>query len=143
MPARPPFRTFALASTLLLASAISARGLVWDYLGYTQMDGRQDHAEIRILRSDKAFRVIGLRLAGQAIFLDRIVVHLAGGGLQEFAVSGRILPGGADYILHLAGEAQPLEKIEIRYFRESWEHAPRVTVYGVAETVPGAEAVTP
>lgn len=133
----------ALVTVLVLATLLPARGLLWDYLGYTQVDDHQDRAVIRVLRSDKAFHVIGLRLAGQAIFFDRIFVYFADGSFQEFVISDRILPGGADYVLHLAGEPRPLERVELRYFQESWANTPRVTLYGVPEAESGVAGVSP
>jgi hypothetical protein len=121
-----------LAGLLALAFAfsLSARGLFWDFLGYTQVDRSQDHGRIEITRRDVHFRTIQLRVSGEAIFFDRLVVHFDDGTSHELLVSDRISPGGRNYIIDLRGE-RALETVEFWYYKEAWEHNPRVSLYGV------------
>lgn len=114
-----------------LATVAFARGQVWDFLGCTQVDSHQDHSKIQIARSDRLFRSIQVRVTGEAIFFDRLVVHFASGISRDFVVSGRISPGGQDYIIELGGEVQALESVELWYFKEPWGQNPRVNLYGI------------
>ena len=122
----------AIAGLLALAFATSllALGQFWDFLGYTQVDSSQDHGRIQITRRDGHFRAIQLRVSGEAIFFDRLVVHFDDGTSQELMVSDRISPGGRNYVIDLLGE-RSLESIELWYYKEPRGHNPRVSLYGV------------
>lgn len=112
------------------ATALFARGQFWDFLGDTQVDSSQDHGRILITRHDVHSRTIQLRVSGEAIFFDRLVVHFDDGTLQELIVSDRILPGTRNYAINLPCE-RSLESVELWYYKESWGHNPRVSLYGV------------
>jgi hypothetical protein len=116
---------FALASS----TTVFARGQFWDFLGDAQVDTSQDHGRIQITRRDGHFRTIQLRVNGEAIFLDRLVVHFADGTSQELMISGRISPEGGNYVINLLGE-RSLESIDLWYYKEPQGHTPRVTLYG-------------
>ena len=115
---------------LACATSLFARGQFWDFLGYTQVDSSQDHGRIQITRRDVHSRMIQLRVSGEAIFFDRLVVHFDDGTFQELIVSDRILPGTRDYAINLLGE-RSLESVELWYYKEPWGHNPRVSLYGV------------
>ena len=117
-------RTYCWAS-----GPLSARGLFWDFLGDMRIDGSQDHGRIRITRRDVAFRTIQLRVSGEAIFFDRLVIHFDHGNSQEVFVGERILPGGKNYVIDLLGE-RSVENVELSYYREPWRQNPTVSVYG-------------
>jgi hypothetical protein len=121
-----------IAGLLVLGCAISlfARGQFWDFLGYTQIDRSQDHGRIQITRRDVRFHTIQLRVSGEAIFFDRLVVHFDDGTSQELRVSDRISPGARNYVIDLLGE-RSLESVELWYYKEAWGHNPRVSLYGV------------
>ena len=114
---------------LVFATPLIARGRFWDYLGYTQVDSSKDHGSIQISRRDIHFHTIQLRVSGEAIFLDRLVVHFADGSLQELMASDQISPGGRNYDL-LDGHF--LESVELWYYKEPRAHNPRVSLYGVS-----------
>jgi hypothetical protein len=122
----------AIVGFLILAFATSlfARGLFWDFLGYTQVDSSQDHGRIQITRRDVHFRTIQLRVSGDAIFFDRLVVRFDDGSSQELMVSDRISPGGRNYLIDLLSE-RSLESVELWYYKEPRVHNPRVSLYGV------------
>jgi hypothetical protein len=80
-----------------------------------------------------------LRVSGEAIFFDRLVVHFGDGTSQESVVSGRLL-GGSKYIIELPGE-RALEGVELWYFKESWGHTPKVSLYGVPLPDADGEAI--
>jgi hypothetical protein len=122
----------AIAGLLAFACATSvlARGQFWDFLGYTQIDSRENHSRIQITRRDVHFRAIQLRVSGDPIFFDRLVVHFDDGASQELMVSDRISPGGRNYVIDLLNE-RTLETVELWYYKEAWAHNPRVSLYGV------------
>jgi hypothetical protein len=115
---------------LAFATPLLALGQFWDFLGYTQVDSSQDHGRIQITRRDGHFRTIQLRVSGEAIFFDRLVVHFDDGTSQELMVSDRISPGGRNYVIDLLGE-RSLESIELWYYKEPRGHNPTVSLYGV------------
>jgi len=121
-------QTVAALLALAFATSLFARGQFWDFLGYTQVDSSQDHGRIQITRRDVHSRVIQLRVSDEAIFFDRMVVHFVDGTSQGLIISDRILPGTRNYVL--LGE-RSLESIDLWYYKESWGHNPRVSLYGV------------
>jgi hypothetical protein len=127
---RKRFRyVFAWLLALAFATSLVARGQFWNFLGCTLVDSSQDHGRIQITRRDVHFRTIQLRVSGDAIFFDRLVVHFDDGTSQELMVSDRISPGGRNYVIDLLGE-RSLESVELWYYKEPWEHDPKVILYG-------------
>jgi hypothetical protein len=124
-------RLFPGLLALALATSVFAHGQFWDFLGYTQVDRSQNHGRIQITRRDCLFRTIQLRVSGEAIFFDRLVVHFANGTSQEFIVSGRISPEGRNYVVDLSGGRTALESVELWYYKEPWGHKPSVSLYGI------------
>jgi hypothetical protein len=116
--------------TLALATTLPARGQFWDFLGSTQVDSSQDHGRIQITRRDVHFRTIQLRVSGEAIFFDHLVVHFDDGTSQDRMVSDRVLAGGSTYVTDLLGE-RSLESVELWFYKEPRGHNPRVSLYGV------------
>jgi hypothetical protein len=121
---------YPIAGLLVLAFAASltARGQFWDFLGYTQVDSSQDHGRIQITRRDIHSRMIQLRVSGEAIFFDRLVVHFDDGTSQELIISDRILPGTRNYVLL---GTRSLESLDLWYYKEAWAHTPKVSLYSV------------
>jgi hypothetical protein len=120
-----------LACLLAFASALAgpARGQVWDFLGDTQIDGTRDHGRIQVTRRNGVFHAIQLRVS-DAIFFDRVVVHFGDGTSEELAVGGRIWPGGKNRVIGFSGELRVVESVELWYYKEPWEHSPKVILYG-------------
>lgn len=120
------------ACFLAVASIISlpAQGQVWDFLGITQIDGTRDHDKIHVTRRNGVFHAIQLRVTGDAIFFDRVVVHFGDGTSETLAVQGRIWPEGRNHIIGFSGERRVVESVEVWYYKEAWEHTPRVMLYG-------------
>jgi hypothetical protein len=114
---------------LAFATSLFPRGQFWDFLGYAQIDGSQDHSRIQIARRDVHSRTIQLRVSGEAIFFDRLVVHFDDGTSQELIVNERISPGPRNYVIALHGE-RSLENVELWYYKEPRGHNPRVSLYG-------------
>jgi hypothetical protein len=123
-------RTIAGLLALAFATSLFARGQSWDFLGYTQVDNSQDHSRIQITRRDVHSRTIQLRVSGEAIFFERLVVHFDDGTSQELIVSERISPGTRNYVIDPLGE-RSLQNVELWYYKEPWGHHPRVSLYGV------------
>ena len=128
---RKHFRhTIAVLLALAFGTPLFARGQFWDFLGYAQVDSSQDHSRIRVTRRGVHSRTIQLRVSGEAIFFDRLVVHFDDGTSQELIVSERISPGTRNYVIDLHG-GRSLENVELWYYKEPWGHNPRVSLYGV------------
>jgi hypothetical protein len=131
MTLRKHFRlTIAALLALTFATSLFALGQFCDFLGYTQVDSSQDHSRIQITRRDAHFRTIQLRVSGEAIFFDRLVVHFDDGTSQELMVSDRISPGGRNYVIDLLGK-RCLESLELWYYKEPRGQNPKVSLYGV------------
>jgi hypothetical protein len=130
MPRKRFRHTIAGLLALAFATCLFAQGQFWDFLGYAQVDSSQDHSLIRITRRGVHSRTIQLRVSGEAIFFDRLLVHFDDGTSQELIVSERISPGTRNYLIDFHGEG-PLESVEFWYYKEPWGHNPKVTLYGV------------
>ena len=123
--------TIAGLLALVFATSAFARGQSWDFLGYTHVDGGQDHSNIQITRRNGLFHTIQLRVSGDAIFFDHLIAHFGNGSSEEFVVSGRISPEGKNYAIDLRDEGRVLESVELWYYKEAWVHNPRVSLYGI------------
>jgi len=98
--------------SLTFATSIVPRGQFWDFLGNAQVDSSQDHGRIQITRRGIQFRTIQLRVSGEAIFFDLLVVHFDDGTSQRLNISDRISPGGKSYVIDLLGE-RSLQSVEL------------------------------
>ncbi len=127
---KPLLNTIIALFALAFATSLFAHGQFWDFLGCTQLDSSQDHGRIQITRRDVHFRTIQLRVSGDAVFFDRLVVHFDDGTSQELMVGDRISPGRRDYVIDLLGK-RSLESVELWYYKEPRVHNPSVSLYGV------------
>jgi hypothetical protein len=134
------YRTALLAvlAALLTATSLLARGRAWNFLGYTKFDGNRNHGEMKIRRSDRAFRTLQLRFSGDAIFFDRLLIHFGNGTSQELVVSGRISSDAMEYVVEFPSNGKGLESVEFWYFKEHWDHNPSMSLYG--SSLPVAES---
>ena len=123
---RPLACFLAVASTICLP----AQGQVWDFLGIRQIDATRDHDQIQVTRRNGVFQALQLRVSGDAIFFDRVVIHFGDGTSEALAVQGRIWPEGRNHIIGFSGERRVVESVEVWYYKEAWEHSPRVILYG-------------
>ncbi len=121
-----------LACFLALASMIClpARGQVWDFLGDAEIDSTRDHERIQVSRRNAVVQALQLRVSGDAVFFDHVVIHFGDGKSEELVVEGRIWPGGKNRVIGLSGESRAVESVELWYYKEPWEHNPRVILYG-------------
>jgi hypothetical protein len=124
------FRPLVALLALAFATSLLARGQTWAFLGHTQVDPGQNHGKVQITRRDRLFRAIQLRVS-DVIFFDRLIVHFSNGASRELVVSERISPEGKNYVIDLPGEHRPVESVELWYYKESWEHKPSVSLYGI------------
>ena len=113
-----------------LGKPLNAHGLLWQFLGDTRIGGGRDHDQIEIGRQQGPFRAVQLRVSGDAIFCQRLVVNYDNGTSQVLTIGDRISSEGRARIIDLTGEAPVLRSIEFWYFKEPWQHAPRVSLYG-------------
>jgi len=120
--------------TLSFAAPMLARGQAWAFLGYGQVDLRQDHSSVQVTRRDCFLRTIQLRVS-DAVFFDRLVAHYANGTSQVFSIGERIFPGGRNYIIQLDGEGRLLESVDLWYYQEPGARNSSVSLYGIAAGV--------
>ena len=114
---------------LVFDTSLYARGLVWNFLSDTHIDGTQDHYRIPVGLRHGPFRAVQLRVS-DPIFIQRLVVHYANGNFDELVIGDRVSPGGGTQVIDLIVEGRALESVELWYFEEHWEHTPRVILYG-------------
>ena len=122
-----PFACFLAVACMI---CLPAQGQVWDFLGVRQIDGTRDHDKIPVTRRNGVFHAIQLRVSGDAIFFDRVVVHFGDGTSEALAVQGRIWPEGRNHIIGFSGERRVVESVEVWYYKEAWAHSPSVILYG-------------
>ena len=123
-------RVLACLLAFAVTICLPARGQVWDFLGDAEISRTRDHEKIEVARHNAGLHAIQLRVSGDAIFLDRLVVRFGDGTSQEMVVQGRIWPGGENRVIGLSGERRAVESVEFWYYKEPWEHNPRVILYG-------------
>ena len=116
--------------TIVPTGSVTAKGQTWNFLGDTRIDGTRDHDRIQITRQRGFFSAIQLRISGDAIFFDRLIVHFGNGTTENLIVRDRISPGGRNFIIDIPGERRALESVELWYYKERWDHVPRVILYG-------------
>jgi hypothetical protein len=134
-----PRLAISLLVLLAVCPGLLASGQFWDFLGYTQISGNADHMRIAVVRPGLAYRTIQMRVSDEAIFLDRLVLHFDGKGWQEITVNGRISPAAKSFLIQLPQDAPTLESVELWYYKESWGHVPRVSLYGLRKDAPESE----
>jgi len=120
-----------IAMFLALGSSapLSSHGLLWRFLGDTRIGG-QDHDRIQVDGSHGPFRAVQLRVNGDAIYCQKLVVNYSDGASEELIIGDRMAGGGVARVIDFKGGARVLKSVEFWYFKEPWEHAPRVTLYG-------------
>lgn len=123
-------KVLAFLLTLAGTVCLPARGQVWDFLGDTQINSTRDHEKIQVSRRNAVVHAIQLRVSGDAVFFDRVVIHFGDGKSEELVVEGRIWPGGKSRIIGFSGERRAVESVELWYYKEPWGHNPRVLLYG-------------
>jgi hypothetical protein len=120
---------FGVFLGLVFGTSLCARGLVWDFLGDTHIDGAQDHDSIRVGLRPGPFRAVQLRVS-DPIFIQRVVVYYANGTSEELVIDDRVSPEGRTHIINLNAEDRALGSVELWYFNEHWKHRPLVILYG-------------
>jgi hypothetical protein len=126
--------TLVVFLALVFDASLYARGLVWNFLGDTHIDGAQDHDRIQVGLRHGPFRAVLLRVS-DAIFIQRVVVYYVNGTSEELVIGDRVSPEGRTHVIDLTGEDRALESVELWYFKEHWEHRPRVILYGTRRSV--------
>ena len=130
-------RAFLLAGwffTLSFLNPIPSTAQTWDFLGHARIDATQDHQQIRVTRRGGLFSSIQLRVSGDAVFFDRVIVHFKNGTSQALPICDRISAASKNNILDFYGEHRSVESVELWYFQERWEHNPTVIVYGSSQS---------
>jgi hypothetical protein len=114
---------------LVFDTSLYARGVVWNFLGDTHIDGAQDHNRIQVGLRQGPFRAVQLRVS-EPIFIQRVVVYYANGTSEVLVIDDRVSSEGRTHVIGLTGEGRALESVELWYFKEHWERSPRVILYG-------------
>ncbi|HKV79722.1 MAG TPA: hypothetical protein VJP02_16350 [Candidatus Sulfotelmatobacter sp.] len=114
---------------LVFATSLYSRGVVWDFLADTHIDGAQDHNRIQVGVRQGPFRAVQLRVS-EPIFIQRVVVYYSNGTSEVLVIDGRASSEGRTHVISLTGEGRVLESVELWYFKEHWERSPRVILYG-------------
>lgn len=60
-------------------AALYVRGQFWGFLGSAEVDASRDCGRIQIARRDRVLRTLQLRVSGEAIFFDRLVMQFGDG----------------------------------------------------------------
>ena len=115
---------------LTLSISVAAQADSWKYLGNSHVNGRVDHDNIHVGKSDGLFRAIQLRVSGGPIEFQRVVVHYGNGSQEEVAVRESIPSGGKTRAIDLPGERRIIESVEIWYAKERIHSSPKVSLYG-------------
>ena len=111
-------------------SPLPAQAMTWNFLANKRIDRTRDHEKIEIRRRDTSFQAIQLRVTGNPIFFNRIIVHFGDGNSEELAVNGRVWPEGQAKVIALSSEPGFVESVEVWYYTEPWMNDPTVTLYG-------------
>ena len=121
----------SIAMFLALGSRapVSSHGLLWRFLGDMRIGG-QDHDGIQVDGSQGPFRAVQLRVSGDAIFCQKVVVNYSDGAREELIIGDRMAGGGSVRVIDFKGGARALKSVEFWYFKERWEHPPHLTLYG-------------
>jgi hypothetical protein len=120
---------FGVFLALVGGTSVYARGLVWDFLGDTHIDGAQDHDRIQVGLRPGPFRAVQLRIS-DPIFIQRVIVYYANGTSEELVIGDRVSPEGRTPTIDLNVKDRPIGSVELWYFKEHWEHRPLVILYG-------------
>jgi len=121
--------TLAVFLAFTFNKSLCAHGLVWRFLGNAHIGATKDHDKIQVGGRQGEFRAVQLRVTGDAIFCQRVVLNYVNGTSDERAIGARIAPEGRS-IIDLTGEPRVLESVELWYFSEPWAHRPNVSLYG-------------
>ena len=129
MQKKPVSWWIAVLLVFAVTVPVYGEGVVWRFLGDTHIDGARDHDKIQV-GEQGTFRAVQLRVSGDPIFCQRVVVNFGNGTSKELAIGGRISSEGKANIIDLTGEPRALKSVELWYFKEPWAHYPRVSLYG-------------
>ena len=118
-----------VAVCLSFMYVVPAKAQTWNFLGHGRIDGTLDHQKIQVTRRGGLFTAIQVRISGDAVFFDRVVIHFDNGTSQDVAIRDRIAPS-AKNIFEFHGERRSVESVELWYFNQRWQNDPMVMVYG-------------
>jgi hypothetical protein len=124
------FAVFLTLLALVSGAPLSAHGLTWRFLGDTRIRGGQDHDRIQVDGQQGPFRAVQLRVTGDDFFCEKLVVNYADGASEELSIGDRISVEGKARIIDFKSGVHVVKSVEFWYFKQPWEHAPRVSLYG-------------
>ena len=119
---------------LILAIGITSSGLSqtgqWVDLGSARVDGKNDHDTI-VVRNQGLFRAIQMRVRGNAVHFNRIIVRYGNGQREQITVRDVIQAGSSSRAIDLPGARRVIDKIDLWYEKASWGIRPTVTITGL------------
>src|SRR5207253_11068727 len=103
---------------------------VWSSMAVSEIAGAGDQEKIDVTRRNGVLHAIQFRVTADAIVFERVVVHFGHGTSEALALQSPIWPEGRNHIIGFSGERRVVESVEVWYYKEAWEHNPRVILYG-------------
>lgn len=112
-----------------LVNPLSSTAQTWHFLGHARIDAH-DHQKIHVTRRGGLFSSIQLRINGDPIFFDRVIVHFNNGSSLTLPVRDRISAAARNNVVDFDGERRAVESVELWYFNQHWNQSPTVLLYG-------------
>ena len=121
----------AVAAAVLAVTAMSTAASAAQELGCRSIGFITDRDVIPIGANDGAFKSIQLRVSGNDISMQDLVVVYGNGKPDELAVREKIRAGGQTRWIDLKGNRRVIKRIEMRYAsRLNFKGQAKVCVYG-------------
>ena len=118
--------------TLMIAGQPSSAQGRWAYLGQANVDGGNDHDNIKVGGDEGRFRALQIYVERAAIDFERVVVHYDNGGDDTLPIRGRVRAGGKSRVIDLRGDRRIIRSVEIWYARGNWRNdaKPKLRLFG-------------
>lgn len=121
----------AVAAAVVAVTAMSNAALAAQELGCRSIGFISDRDVIPVGANDGAFKSIQLRVSGNDISMQNLIVIYGNGKPDELAVRENIRAGGQTRWIDLKGNRRAIKRIEMRYAsRLNFKGQAKVCVYG-------------
>ena len=124
-----------MLSLMIAGQTSSAQARRWAYLGEANVDGGNDHDNIKVGGDEGRYRALQIQVERAAIDFQRVVVHYDNGGDDTLPIRGRVPAGGKSRVIDLRGGQRIIRSVEIWYARGNWRNdaKPKLRRLGAAE----------
>jgi len=102
----------------------------WVPLGRASVDGQRDHDSIHI-RQRGTYRAIQIRVRGNDVRFDRVVVHYGNGQREQLYIRDVIRAGSASRAIDLPGARRVINRVDFWYGKARWGSRPVVSLFGL------------